>query len=92
MPWITCTKPASLDPPPNMVSTSVQSMKVGSPSYAFAVSFHQLVCSALSLLVAAAFADSKRAMVIARPSGVTPVVEPRYPFTVGLISETQRSV
>src|SRR3954467_6695104 len=30
-------------------------------------------------------------MVMARPSGVTPVVDPRYPFTPGLISATQRS-
>ena len=75
--FITCTKPASSEPPPRNSVTSDDSVKSTSPSKNFAVSAHHELCSGRSPLARAASSDSNRTMAMDRPSSVTPDVTPR---------------
>jgi hypothetical protein len=88
---MTWTKPASSGSPTRSTVTSLESLKVASPSNSRAVSAHQRSCSGRPLLRRAASSDSKRARAMKRPSSVTPAVDPSQPMAPGATSAAHRS-
>ncbi len=90
--FITCTKPASSEPPRANSVTSSEFENVAGPSKHAAISAHHCPCSGRLLLAIAASSDSNRANRIARPSLVTPAVLPRKPAAPGRRSRSHLSI